>query len=315
MTSDRRLSSSGLSQERLARVRRTLESHIELGSLPGAVALVSRKGEVHVEAVGTQAVGSSIPMRRDTLFRIASMTKPVVAAAAMTLIEEGQLRLDDPVDPHLPELADRKVLKRLSGHLEDTVPAGRAITVRDLLTMRMGFGFMLEPSDNYPIQQAATELGVMPGPPKPQAPYTSDEWLKQFATLPLLHQPGEKWSYPTAFSVLGVLLERVAGQPLGTILRERVLDPLGMNDTDFSVPAEKLARLASCYTAQGGILELFDDANHSAWRSSPPFADADGGLVSTVDDYLAFGQMMLDKGRYGGRRLLSRLSVELMTTD
>ena len=298
-------------------MRRVLAGHVERGDVPGVVALVSCQDEVHVEAVGTKATTGGAPMQRDTVFRIASMTKPVVAAATMTLVEECRLRLDDPVDPLLPELAGRKVLKQLSGPLEDTVPANRAITLRDLLTMRMGFGFILEPSSTYPIHQAASDLGVMPGPPNPLAPHTPDEWLRRFATLPLLHQPGEKWTYPTAFSVLGVLLERATGQPLETVLRERIFEPLGMKDTSFSVPPDKLDRLASCYRASSppGTLELYDDAATSAWRHPPKFPDADGGLVSTVDDYLAFGQMMLAKGKYKGERILSRLSVELMTTD
>lgn len=310
------MSTGGLSQERLERMRRVLAGHVERGDVPGIVALVSRGDDVHALAVGTQVASGGAPMQRSTIFRIASMTKPVVAAAAMTLVEECRLRLDDPVDPLLPELASRKVLKQLGGPLEDTVPADRAITLRDLLTMRMGFGFILEPSSTYPIHQAAEELGVMPGPPDPQAPHTADEWLRRFATLPLLHQPGEKWSYPTAFSVLGVLLERATGQPLETVLRERILAPLGMNDTGFSVPPEKLDRLASSYTVpRPGTLELYDDASSSAWQHPPAFSNADGGLVSTVDDYLAFGRMMLAKGTYGGERVLSRLSVEVMTTD
>src|SRR3954467_13564145 len=152
------------------------------------------------------------PMRRDPLFRIASMTKPIAAAAAMILVEECTLRLDDPVDELLPELANRQVLRTIDADLDDTVPARRSITVRDLLTLRMGFGFVFAPSP-LPIEQAASELGVMPGPPNPQRLPPPDEWLRRLGTLPLMRQPGERWMYPTGFSVLGVLLARAAGQP------------------------------------------------------------------------------------------------------
>jgi CubicO group peptidase (beta-lactamase class C family) len=305
-----------MSQSRQSHTQRALADHVERGDVPGVVAAVSQGGDVYVEVLGTKAASSNEPMQRDTIFRIASMTKPIIAAATMMLIEEGTLHLDDPVDILLPELAQRKVLKRVSGSLEDTVPANRRITVRDLLTMRMGFGFILEPSSSYPVHQAATELGVMPGPPMPLTPYTPDEWLSRFAMLPLLYQPGERWTYPTAFSVLGVLLARATDQPLETLLRERIFEPLGMKDSGFSVSADKLDRLASCYTmSQAGTLVLYDDASDSAWRNPPLFPDADGGLVSTLDDYLAFGKMMLAKGTYGRKRLLSEASVEAMTSN
>lgn len=311
------MGNGGFSQEKLKHMRSALAGHVERGEVPGVVTLVSHRGEVHVDTIGMKSVSGNEPMQRDTIFRISSMTKPLAAAATMLLVEESRFQLDDPVDALLPELADRKVLKRVSGPLEDTVPANRPITVRDLLTMRMGFGFILEPSSTYPIHQAATELGVMPGPPLPMTPFSPDEWLRRFATLPLMYHPGANFTYQTPFSVLSVLLERAAEQPLETLLRERILEPLGMKDTSFSVPPEKLDRLASCYTAsaQPGALELYDDANDSAWHNPPRFPDAGGGLVSTVDDYLAFGQMMLDGGTYRGERILTRTAVEAMTTN
>ncbi len=311
------MSSANLSGKSLSRLRAMLADHVERGNVPGAVALISYHDEVHIETVGTKAVTGNQPMARDTIFRISSMTKPLAAAATMLAVEEGRFQLDDPVDALLPELAGRSVLKQIDGSLEDTVPANRPITVRDLLTMRMGFGFILEPSSTYPLHQAATELGVMPGPPLPMTPLSPDEWLRRFATLPLMYQPGANFTYQTPFSVLSVLLERAAEQPLETLLRERIFGPLGMKDTSFSVPPEKLDRLTSCYTAsaQPGALELYDDAKDSAWRTPPRLPDAGGGLVSTVDDYLAFGQMMLDGGTYRGERILKRASVEAMTTN
>ena len=306
----------GLSTERLARLRSVMRERVERGDAPGIVTAVSRRGETQIDTIGVKTVGTDDVMRRDTLFRIASITKPIMAVATLSLIEETRLRLDDPVDRWLPELADRRVLKHLDGPIDDTVPANRAITVRDLLTMRMGFGFILE-SGEFPIQEAARELGVMPGPPAPQSLPAPDEWIRRFGTLPLMAQPGERWMYDTAFQVLGVLLARAADQPLESVLRERIFEPLGMNDTGFSVPAEARDRLATCYVAdpETGALDLYDDVEDSQWRHPPAFPDASGGLVSTVDDLLVFGQMLLDNGRAGNTRILSRPSVEAMTTS
>jgi CubicO group peptidase (beta-lactamase class C family) len=307
-----------LSNARLARMHDVMAGHVERGDLPGLVTLVSRRGEVHVAAIGMMAIGGSEPMRRDTIFRIASMTKPITAAATMILVEECKLRLDEPVDRLLPELADRKVLKRIDGPLDDTVPAKRSITVRDLLTFRMGFGSVMAPPGTYPIQQAMSDLQIGgDGPPNPSKTPTPDEWIRRLGTLPLMHQPGERWLYHTGSDVLGVLIARVAGQPLEAFLRERIFEPLGMKDTGFNVAAEKLDRLPGCYrrNPETGTLDAYDEAGDSQWSRLPPFASGGGGLISTVDDYLAFCQMMLDKGRCGRERILSRPSVELMTSD
>jgi CubicO group peptidase (beta-lactamase class C family) len=294
-----------------------MAGYVERGDVPGLVTLVSRRGEVHVDALGTMAVGGRDPLRRDTIFRIASMTKPITAVAAMILVEECALRLDEPVDPWLPELAGRKVLRAIDGPLDDTVPAHRPITLRDLLTFRMGFGIVMAPPDTYPIQKAMSEPLLGQGPPSPSTPPAPDEWIRRLGTLPLMHQPGEKWMYNTGSDVLGVLIARASGQALETFLRQRLFEPLGMKDTGFSVHATKLDRLATSYRTnpETGALELYDEAAGSQWSRPPAFPSGAGGLVSTVDDYLAFGQMMLNKGKYGGERILSRLSVELMTTD
>ncbi|MET8183404.1 serine hydrolase domain-containing protein [Streptomyces sp. NPDC005336] len=312
------MSAGGWSTARLGRMREVMARHVADGEVPGLVTLVSRRGETQVEAVGTKAVGGGDPLRRDTIFRISSMTEPVIAAATMILVEECALRLDEPVERLLPELADRRVLGRLDGPLEDTVAAERPITVRDLLTFRMGFGLPPGPPDAYPVMRAAEELGLAVGPPKPATEHGPDEWLRRFATLPLMHQPGERWLYNTGSQVLGVLIARAADRPLETFLQERVFEPLGMKDTGFHVPPEKLDRLATSYMAdpETGKLGLYDGVEDSQWSRPPAFPDGAAGLVSTADDYLAFGQMMLDKGRYGkGGRLLSRPAVEVMTTD
>ncbi len=310
------MSSGNFSGARLGRMHEVMAGHVDRGVVPGIVTLVSRRGEVHVDAIGTKAFGGSDPMRRDTIFRVASVTKPIVAAAAMILVEECALRLDEPVDPWLPELAERRVLRTIDSPLDDTVPANRPITLRDLLTFRLGIGAVMVFPPRYPIQQAMVEAGVAPGPTLPA--HAPDELMKRFGSLPLVHQPGERWLYNSGSDILGVLISRVAATSLETFLRERIFAPLGMNDTSFSVPASKLHRLASSYWTNfaTGELEVFDGlGDDSRWASSPVFESGAGGLVSTVDDLLAFGQMMLKGGKHGKGRILSRRLVELMTTD
>jgi CubicO group peptidase (beta-lactamase class C family) len=311
------MSDGGLSKTRLSRMHDIMAGHVERGDVPGLVTLVSRRGKVHVDAIGMKAIGGSDPIGRDTIFRIASMTKPITAAATMILVEECNVRLDEPVDRLLPELAHRRVLKTIDGPLDETVPANRPITVRDLLTFRMGMGLIMASPDAYPILKAMIEQNVDVGPPHLSSAPGTDAWIRSLGTLPLMHQPGERWMYHTGSEVLGVLVARASGQPLETFLRERIFEPLGMKDTGFQVPAAKLGRLASCYwtNPQTGKLDLLDGARNSRWSRPPVFPAGGGGLVSTVDDYLAFGQMMLNKGKYGSERILSRLSVEAMTTD
>ena len=310
----------GLSKARLDRMRDVMAGHVERG-VPGVVSLLSRRGETHVEAIGMKAAGGpgaagNGPMRRDTIFRIASMSKPITAAAAMILVEECTLRLDDPVDRLLPELANRQVLRRLDGPLEDTVPAHRPITVRDLLTFRLGLGMIMAPPDSMPIQKAFAEPDLGQGMPAPAATAAPDAWLRRLGTLPLMHQPGERWMYHTGSDVLGVLVARASGRPFEAFLRERLFEPLGMEDTAFSVPAAKLDRFAASYEsdpATGGV--VLYDAPDGQWSRPPAFPSGGGGLVSTVDDFLAFVQMLLNGGKHGGERILSRLSVEAMTAD
>ncbi len=306
--------SSGLSKARLGRLHHVMAGYVKAGEVPGVVTLVSRRGEVHVDAIGAKAFGGTEPIGRDTIFRIASMTKPITAVATMILVEECKVRLDEPVDRLLPELAGRRVLKRIDGPLEETVPARRPLTVRDLLTFRMGFGMLLDPRDASPISKAVADrqIFLLPAPP-----HTPDEWIKRLASLPLMYQPGERWMYHTGSDVLGVLIARASGQPFDAFLKERLFEPLGMKDTGFSVPSAKLDRLAACYriNPETRAVELHDDPKNSAWARPPAFPAGGGGLVSTIDDYHAFGLMLLNGGRYGNERILSRPSVEAMTTD
>jgi len=292
-----------------------MAGHVDRGVVPGVATLLSRRGEVQVDAIGTKAFGDSDPMRRDTIFRVASVTKPIVAAAAMILVEECTLRLDEPVDQWLPELADRWVLRAIDSPLDDTLPANRPITLRDLLTFRLGIGAVMVFPPRYPIQQAMAEAGVGSGPALPA--HTPDELMKRFGSLPLVHQPGERWLYDSGSDILGVLISRATGTSLEEFLRERIFAPLGMNDTSFSVPESKLNRLASSYwtNPSTGEFEIFDGVDDSRWASPPVFESGAGGLVSTVDDLVAFGEMMLKRGKYRNERILSRRSVEVMTTD
>jgi CubicO group peptidase (beta-lactamase class C family) len=300
---------------RLARMHDVLNGHVVRGDVPGLVSLVSRCGEIHVEALGVQSLEGGAPMQRDTIFRIASMTKPVVAVAALMLIEECVFGLDDPVDRFLPELANPKVLKSLESEVTDTVPAQRPISVRDLLTFRLGTGFMMAFPPKYPIQKAIADAGFAPGP-KP-VDITNDVYMSRVGSVPLIYQPGARWLYHTGSDLLGVLIARASGKPLGDFLRERIFEPLGMKDTGFTVPATELGRFASAYRRdpEKNALVLFDDARDSRFSRPMPFHSGGGGLVSTADDYLAFFRMMLNKGLHGRERILSRAAVELMTTD
>jgi CubicO group peptidase (beta-lactamase class C family) len=293
-----------------------LLSHVESGLLPGAVALVHRGGAEHVEAIGNMTFGSdAAPMRRDTIFRLASMTKPVTAVAAMILLEECKLRLDDPIEHWLPELQGRRVLRTITGPLDDTVPAKRSITVRDLLTFRSGYGEVAFISPDCPLQRAMIGAGL----PLATWPVTgsADEFMKRLSMLPLACQPGERWLYHMSAEILGVLISRVAGKPFSTFLQERILQPLRMNDTGFFVPEGKLHRLPACYGrnyATGEVVVLHE-AGDGFFAHPPAFESGGGGLVSTVDDMAVFGEMMLNGGTYAGTRILSRPSVELMTID
>ena len=225
----------GLSANRLKRLHEVMIGYVERGEVPGLVTLVARRGEGHVDAIGAMADGSDEPMHRDTIFRISSMTKPVTAVAAMICVEECLLRLDEPVDRLLPELGSRQVLRRPEAELDDTVPAYRPITVRDLLTFTMGLGIVAAEPGTVPLADALNRLELGQDMPSPATPPAPDEWIRRLGSLPLMYQPGERWLYNTGADVLGVLIERAVGQPFETFLAERIFRPLGMKDTGFDV--------------------------------------------------------------------------------
>lgn len=305
---------SGFSMKGLNRIHDVMAGHVESGDMPGLVMLVSRRGEIHVDAIGRLAF-DGLPMTRNTIFRITSMTKPVTAAAAMILVEDGKLQLDDPVDRWLPELANRKVLLAIDALVHQTVPARRAITLRDLLTFRCGYGMIPVFPDRYPIQKAIAEAGFAPGPVFPSFP--PDELMRRYGSLPLIYQPGERWLYNSGTEILGVLIARVAGMTFGEFLRDRIFAPLGMKDTAFYVPSDKHHRFATAYARDPATqkLKVFDPPVTGKFSSPPVFENGSAGLVSTADDFNAFAQMLLNGGQLGGDRILSPASVELMTTD
>jgi CubicO group peptidase (beta-lactamase class C family) len=301
----------------LGRIHRVLSGYVQRGSHPGLVAAVAKGDAAHIEALGRHDVDRGTAIGRDSIFRISSMSKPVTAVAALMLVEDCVVRLDDPVDALLPELADRRVLRRPGSPLDATVPAERPITLRDLLTFRSGYGAVSNPT--WPITRAMRERGVAVRPPRsgPEPAPATDLFLRRLGELPLVHQPGKGWLYHTGLSLTGALIERASGLSLPDFLRRRLFEPLGMDDTGFVVPPEKQGRFVTAYRGDPGTgtLTVLDPAEGGAWNDPPLFADGAGDLVSTVDDYLVFARMLMNGGIYSGTRLLSRPTVELMTTD
>jgi CubicO group peptidase (beta-lactamase class C family) len=301
----------GFDDETFARIDEIVERAVEEGQAPGVVAAVARGDRVHVATAGVVAVGGA-PMRRHTLFRISSISKPMTAATVLSLIDDGSLDLDAPVDELLPELARRRVMRSPNGPLQDTEPAYRPITTRDLLTFTWGFGMqgaMFMAAEPWPIFTAALDRGLSTfGPPQPAITPDQDTWMARLGELPLLAQPGERWLYQTGSQVLGVLASRVAGATFGEVLRARVLSPLGMHDTAFH--AVDTDRLATAYENRDGRLEVSDAAD-GQWSRPPAFQDGGGGLVSCVDDLIAFGRMLLS----GGGAVLAPRTAAEMTRD
>lgn len=295
----------------MTNLRDILDAYVADGTVPGAVALVARGDRTEVEAVGSADTDGAAPMARGSIFRIASITKPITAAAVMTLVEDGRIALHDPVDDWLPELASPMVVRTPASPVDDVVPAARPISVFDLLSGRAGYGF---PSDFtlpavqllFTVQTDGREVQLRPDP---------DEWMARLSDIPLLYQPGEAWLYDTCSDLQGVLIARVSGQPLPAFLAERVFEPLGMVDSGFEVPAGKRDRLTSYYRPDpAGGLELAD-APDGQWSRLPAFPAGSGGLVATVDDWYRFARMILGEGELDGRRLLSPGSVAQMTSN
>lgn len=294
----------GMSSSGLRKIEESVGKHLDANRLSGAVTMVLKDGKVvHLESHGFRDLEESIPMTEDTIFRIYSMTKPVVSTVLMMLRDEGKFKLDDPVSKFIPELKGMKV------HTDNgLVDAEREITVRDLMrhTAGMTYGFF----GNTPVDQKYREAGVL-------SPWDdSDAFVKKLGQLPLLYQPGSKWVYSVSVDVQGVLIERLTGQSLAQALKKRVFDPLDMYDTGFSVPDDKIDRFATVYgpNREGG-LQAQDKPATSNYRKTPKFFSGGGGLVSTIRDYSRFTQMLLNKGTLNGMRLVKASSIEEMTQN
>ncbi len=295
-------------ESRLDRITELFARNVDEGVISGGAAIVDVAGEiVYRDAVGWRDAEAGDPLGPDTLFRIASMSKPVTVACAMTLVDEGLLRLDDPVDPWLPELAGRPVLQRPSADLDDTVAMERPITLRDLCTHRSGY---ISPGGvRGPLGAAIADLGGL-GTPEADP----DEWMARLGSLPLIDQPGARFTYGISHDILGVMLARVAGSTFSAVLAERILDPLRMTDTAFH--ALDPQRLAVAYRAgPDGRLVRDESSDDGRWTTSPRFESGAGGMVSSLDDYRRFGAMMLRAGTFDGARVLSPAAVSLMRTD
>ncbi|MGE2737902.1 serine hydrolase domain-containing protein [Mycolicibacterium vaccae] len=288
----------------LDRNKASISEAIDAGLLAGAVTLVWQGGEVlQVNELGHRDVHARLPMQRDTIFRIASMTKPITVAAAMSLIEEGKLTLADRVATWLTELADMRVLVDPRGQLDRTVPAQRHITIEDLMTHRSGLAYMF--SVVGPLADAYRRLPTR---------QDQDGWLAELSALPLVHQPGERLTYSHATDVLGIALSRIEGKPLSQVLAERVFEPLGMTDTGFHVNPAARSRAATMYALDPDN-GLRDDVMGPVPITDPPFCTGGAGLFSTVDDYLKFARMLLAGGTLDGVRVVSEESVASMRRD
>lgn len=287
-----------------------LQQHVDDGTYPGAVALVARGDQVDVAAAGSLAIDGA-PMERDAIFRIASITKPIVAAGLLALIDDGRIGLHDPVDAWLPELAHPMVVRTPSSPVEDVIPAERSITVRDLLTYTTGYGF----ASDFSLPQMQELFAVQKDGRHPATFPPADEWIATLGRIPLLYQPGKMWLYDTSGTIQGILISRITGLSLGDLLAERIFDPLGMIDTAFFVPEAKRSRFASYYEpSPDGQLQLVDPPD-GQWATTPALELGNGGLVSTIDDWYAFARMLLAGGELNGHRILSPESVQAMTSN
>ncbi|MEA3085493.1 MAG: hypothetical protein QOC89_3190 [Paraburkholderia sp.] len=302
---------AGLSATRLSALTNAMQGYVERGEVAGVVSLVWRRGEIgYFEPLGLRDEAAQLPMERDTLFRIASMTKPVTSAAILMLIEEDRLALDTPISLWLPELAAPSVLRDPTGPLDETDPVRAPLTVLDLLTHRAGYAYHFTATGPLAEAYAAAFNGI-------EAHGDASAWLTRIAGLPLMFQPGSRWHYGIATDILGVLIERVTGMRLGEFFRTRIFEPLGMRDTAFWVPGAQLTRLATAYGVEPGTRRrvVEDHPSASRWANPERFQGGGGGLVSTAQDYLQFAQLLLGRGRVDSTRLLSHRSVDLMRSN
>jgi CubicO group peptidase (beta-lactamase class C family) len=306
--------SVGLSSPRLEWLDATMQAYVDDQKLAGVVTLIARRGRVaYFKAVGMQNRESGVPMKRDSLFRIYSMSKPIVSVAVLMLLERGDILLDDPITKYIPELESLRVIEDPAGPLDRTRSLERPITIRDLLVHTAGFGYdWITPPG--PLADAYRTLD-------------RDAWsldlpsfIRRLAALPLVYQPGTRWHYGMSTDVLGQLVAVVSGVPLDRFLRERIFEPLDMVDTGFQVPPGKLDRFTTSYgpsegPAEGGRLRVLDVPSESHFARPPIWLSGGGGLISTASDYARFAQMLLQGGELDGQRILGRKTVEFMTRN
>jgi CubicO group peptidase (beta-lactamase class C family) len=306
----------GLSSARLANIERHLrERYLEPGKIAGAVTLVSRRGTIaYLSALGLADLERKRPMTEDTVFRIYSMTKPITSVAMMMLIEDARCGLSDPVHRYLPEWENLRVHRYGAWPAFVTDPAQRPMRIHDLLTHMSGltYGFMFRDA----VDAAYRQLGISGGAPGDPRPASLKEMVFKLAQVPLLFSPGTRWNYSVSTDVVGHLVELISGQSFDEFLRTRIFEPLGMRDTGFSVPAGAAERFAANYRrGVDTLLTREDDPATSAYLTPPTFLSGGGGLVSTVEDYRRFCQMLLSGGEYEGTRLISRKTIDLMTRN
>jgi CubicO group peptidase (beta-lactamase class C family) len=289
------------------RLARRIQKLVDDGRFAGIASLVWRGGEEQsFDAVGFRDLAAHTPITRDSIFRIASMTKPVIAAAAMTLVEDGQLELEAPISRWLPEAGTLRVLRTPESELDDTAPLARPVTLFDLMTHTAGFAWGT--GLHAPITRAMAKAAGA----TPFTPHGPDELVRRVCVLPLVWQPGTRWHYSICSDLLGVVISRASGESLPDVLQSRLFAPLGMVDSGFWVPPETIDRLATGYVRDAdGVLQVHDAARGGFWSKPPAFPAGGGGLVSTLDDYLRFARMLLR----GGEGVLSADSVRLMTSN
>ena len=308
MDGDQKISAS-LSAEALAQIPPSLQAVVDAGDLSGFVTLIWRKGEVvQLNTLGLRDVARGEPMTRDTMFRIASMTKPITSVALLMLMEEGKVKLSDPITKWAPEFANQTVLKSATGPLDETYPSPRDITIEDLMTHRSGlaYGFTSVGPIAFAYESALGSPLLNPLGP--------DEWMKKLGALPLSYPPGAQFHYSHATDVLGFLVGRIAGMSFEDFLRQRIFGPLGMVDTDFWCPPAKRDRLARLYRINPQT-DKMEDVSFPDQDACPAFCGGGGGLISTADDYLTFARLMLNKGELNGVRLISPETHALMTAN
>lgn len=300
----------GVSDQRLMRLSQGLEGYVADGKLPGFVTILSRRGRVFFfEPTGLADIESRSPMDSDAIFRIYSMSKPITSAAVMMLYEEGHFRLGDPVSRYIPEFKELRVFVRKDGDELITEAADREMTIRDLLTHTSGLSYGFDPDD--PIDALYREAEVMNLSTNDGG--TLADMIAKLSDIPLRYQPGTRWHYSVSIDVLGYLVEVISGIPFDEFLETRIFEPLGMEDTGFTVPPDKLDRFATNYApGKDGSLEVFDAPSNSRYTGEVTFFSGGGGLVSTAGDYMRFGQMLINGGSLGDVRLLGKKTVELM---